>query len=363
MNLQKQIALTKPEFISTFLVFLVVVLLVISSRLTRLTSNSSFVFNERVELILEDNTSVDGLKYRLIELGIEVDADELNWASNILGWRTFLRGRYVFEGEYSYNGVFSKLARGIQDPTNIVILPGTTQDRFTASVGSELNFSPNDLSSTISDSAFLAERELTEGQLFARMHPETYLTYWTISPKEFLAKVLREFDRAIPDSFYVRANKMGYSMDEILTLASIVEWEAKLPEEKARISGLYWNRLERGMRLQADPTVLYALGERRRLLFEDYQFEHPYNTYLRKGLPPGPITNPSYSTIEATLFPEDHDYLYMVANPEGGHTFTKTFREHQVESEKWRIWLREQYRIKRERERNKTNNLDREARS
>ena len=284
----------------------------------------------------------------------------MDWASALLGWKTFSRGRYLLDGDYSYNGLLSKLGRGIQDPENIVILPGITEERFVEMVSGKFYFQPDELSAILSDSTFLAEKELTEGQLFARM-PETYLAYWTNSPREFVTKVLREFDRAIPDSFYTKAEEMGYSLDEILTLASIVEWEAKFTEEKPRISGLYWNRLNRGMRLQADPTVLYALGERRRLLFEDYQIDHPYNTYLRRGLPPGPITNPSFSTIEATLFPEDHDYLYMVANPEGGHTFTKTFREHQVESEKWRIWIREQYRIKRQREREEAQNIDQET--
>jgi UPF0755 protein len=182
------------------------------------------------------------------------------------------------------------------------------------------------------------------------MLPDTYLTYWTRSPKEIVNQILREFDKRVIDQHEGRFQELDYTPDEIVTLASIVEWEAKISEEKPVISGLYWNRLNRGMLLQADPTVNYALGERRRLLFEDYEFDHPFNTYVNKGLPPGPITNPSLSTIEATLYPQDHDYLYMVANPEGGHVFTKTFREHQRESEKWRIWLREQYRIKRQQE-------------
>lgn len=350
MNLQQKIALTKSELVSTILVFVVILFLVMSSRLSRLTSDSSLIFQEQTEMVLTDQTDLEELILLLNNGGIDVDKEEFRWAAKILGWRTFLRGRYVFEGDYSYNGMLSKMARGIQDPASIVILPGSTPERVAETVSDKLHFDTEDFLSMLQDSVFRAEQGLKEGQLFARMLPETYLAYWTNSPKDFITKVLREFDRAIPESFHSRAESMGYSMDEILTLASIVEWEAKLEEEKAMISGLYWNRLNRGMRLQADPTINFALGERRRLLFEDYQIDHPYNTYLKRGLPPGPITNPSYSTIEATLFPEDHNYLYMVANPEGGHTFTRTFQEHQAESEKWRIWLREQYRIKRQRE-------------
>ncbi|MDX1591417.1 MAG: endolytic transglycosylase MltG, partial [Balneolaceae bacterium] len=107
----------------------------------------------------------------------------------------------------------------------------------------------------------------------------------------------------------------------------------------------------RGMPLQADPTVLYALGERRRLLFEDYQYQHPYNTYLYRGLPPGPITNPDEASINAVLNPEDHGYYYMVATPDGTHRFSRTFEEHRQASDEWRRWIREQYRIRDQRER------------
>ena len=143
---------------------------------------------------------------------------------------------------------------------------------------------------------------------------------------------------------------MGYSIDEVIAMASIVEWEANIEDEKPIVAGLYWNRLKERMYLQADPTIIFAVGERRRLLLEDYKVDHPFNTYTKYGLPPGPVTNPSFQTIKATLYPEEHNYLYMVASPEGGHLFNRTYEEHLVDAEKWRKWLRQQYRIKRQRE-------------
>ncbi len=350
MNIQRLFAVTKPEFISTILLFVLIVVLVLSSRLTRLTSGSSLVFEKQTEIIFSENSGLADLNSYLKREGVQFNKSEMEWAARILGWRKMQRGRYVFEGQYSYNGILSKMARGIQDPVSVVILPGITAERFAESTAENLNFDSDSLLSLMNDSTFLAEKDLTKEQLFGRMLPETYLIYWTSSPKEFLSKVLREFDNAFTQEYRKQAEEMDMTVDEVVTLASIVEWEAKNQDEKPIISGLYWNRLNRGMRLQADPTVNFALGERRRLLFEDYQIDHPYNTYMNSGLPPGPITNPSLSTIVATLYPEDHDYLYMVANPEGGHIFTRTFSEHQKESEKWRRWLREQYRIKRQRE-------------
>ncbi|MEQ8525482.1 endolytic transglycosylase MltG [Gracilimonas sp.] len=350
MNLQRQIALTKPELISALLVFTLIVVVVLSSRLTRLTSGTSVLFEEQIEVILNEDTGLEEMQVHLDDRGIAYDKAEMEWAARILGWRKMQRGRYVFEGEYSYNGFLSKMARGIQDPVSVVILPGITPERLAFTVAENLHFDSDSFVQVLTDSSYLAEKNLTKEELFGRMLPETYLIYWTSSPREFLSKILREFDNSMTADFREQAEELDLTLNEVITLASIVEWEAKNQEEKPIISGLYWNRLNRGMRLQADPTVNFALGERRRLLFEDYQVDHPYNTYMNNGLPPGPITNPSLSTIEATLYPEEHDYLYMVANPEGGHIFTRTFSEHQAESEKWRRWLREQYRIKRQRE-------------
>jgi UPF0755 protein len=350
MNLQTQYSITKSEFGSTLLIFVIIVVAVLGSRLNRLTQSTAITFDDTTEIIFPETGSLEDLELMFDDKGVNYDKEGLEWAANIFGWRRFQRGRYEFEEAMPYNELLSKMARGIQDPVSVVILPGITPDRLAESVAGKLNFDKQSLLSAFQDSAFLASKGLDKKHIFGRMLPETYRVYWTSSPEDFLTKVLNEFDKAITPKFRAKAKELGYSIDEIVTLASIVEWEAKLPEEKAKISGLYWNRLRRGMRLQADPTVNFALGERRRLLFEDYQLDHPYNTYMRRGLPPGPITNPSLSTIEATLYPEHHNFLYMVANPEGGHIFTRTFKEHQAESEKWRKWLRKQYRIKRSRE-------------
>ncbi|MEX0608290.1 MAG: endolytic transglycosylase MltG [Balneolaceae bacterium] len=350
MDLNKYLSLTKSELISTLLVFVLIVASVLGSRLYRLTSGGAVEFEANTEVILSASGNIDSLVVELEELEITVNEVELEWASRILGWRSLQRGRYVFEGRYSYNKLLSKLARGIQDPVPVVVLPGIAPQRLANELAGKLNFSSQDFIDALTDSAYLEEKELRAEQLFGRMYPETYLIYWTSSPKEVINKITREFKNSVANKLQDQAAEMGITIDDALTMASIVEWEAKGEEEKPVISGLYWNRLNRGMRLQADPTVNFAVGERRRLLFEDYKFDHEFNTYMNDGLPPGPVTNPSLSSIRAALNPQEHDYLYMVANPEGGHIFTRTFKEHTEESEKWRRWLRQQYRIKQQRE-------------
>ncbi|MBO6535783.1 MAG: endolytic transglycosylase MltG [Balneolaceae bacterium] len=351
MNLFRKFSITKTDFITAMLTLLVVSLLVFSTRQLRLSANDAFRFSEPASLQIHETIGVSELVDLLIVKNAEFDASDFKWATRLLGWRQFKVGNYEFEGEYSYEVLLSKLALGIQDPVEIVILPGIDQERFSTSVSSRLKLESESLNAVFGDSVFLAEIGISSEELLGRMLPETYRVYWTSTPKEIIRRILKEFDDSVVEPFSDEANDKGYTVSEILTMASIVEWEAKLEDEKPIIAGLYWNRIDRGMRLEADPTVNFALGERRRLLFEDYKFQHPFNTYLNRGLPPAPIANPSLSTIIATLRPAKHDFLYMVANPEGGHEFSRTFAEHQEASERWRKWLREQYRIKRQKER------------
>jgi UPF0755 protein len=120
------------------------------------------------------------------------------------------------------------------------------------------------------------------------------------------------------------------SRHDVITLASIVEKEARLPEERAAISAVYHNRLKKGMLLQADPTVQYALGRHvERVLYKDLEIDSPYNTYRKPGLPPGPIASPGAASIEAALFPANVPYLFFVAHPDGHHEFRVTFAEHE----------------------------------
>jgi UPF0755 protein len=141
--------------------------------------------------------------------------------------------------------------------------------------------------------------------------------------------MVQEFWRQIPDSAEQRARELGMTLHEIITLASLVEGEAMVDSERAMIAGVYRNRLRRGMRLQADPTIQYIIPDGpRRLLKKDLQIESPYNTYLHAGLPPGPINNPGRKSIEAALYPRDVPYLYFVARGDGSHVFSVTMSQH-----------------------------------
>lgn len=341
---------TKSEIVIGMLSALIVCLVVFSSRQLRITSNTAIVIEKELNLLIPNAIGLESLISQLDTLEIKFDPNELRWSAKLQGWRNFQKGSYSLTGNYSFEALLSKLARGIQDPVSLTVLPGLTKERFAKNISLQIGVEEKEVISVFNDSLFLESLKMDSNELFGRMLPETYLVYWTSSSKEIVRRVLREFNSKVFDEYSGIIEEQGLSVNDIISMASIVEWEANDEAEKPIISGLYWNRFNKRMRLQADPTVNFALGERRRLLFEDYQIDHPFNTYINKGLPPAPITNPSLNTIIATIYPQEHEYIYMVANPEGGHIFTKTFSEHQVESEKWRKWLRQQYRIKRQRE-------------
>ncbi len=163
-----------------------------------------------------------------------------------------------------------------------------------------------------------------EGYLF----PDTYLLPRGLSEEE-IVRILVERFRSVTADLLARPLPLGLSPHEVVTVASLVEREARVPEERARIAGVIYNRLRRGMPLQIDASVLYALGTHKTTVrLADLEVDSPYNTYRRKGLPPGPIANPGREALQAAVAPEAHDFLYYVAGPDGRHIFSRTFSEH-----------------------------------
>lgn len=163
-----------------------------------------------------------------------------------------------------------------------------------------------------------------EGYLF----PDTYILP-RMSEEQLITTMLENLNNKIDTELLDRARKMGWSFHEVLTLASMIEKEAGVEEEKPIISSVFFNRLAIGMKLECDPTVEYALGNPKRpLTYEDLEFDSPYNTYLYPGLPPGPICNPGLSSIRAALYPAPTEYYYFVAKGDGQHLFAETYQEH-----------------------------------
>ncbi len=189
----------------------------------------------------------------------------------------------------------------------------------------------------------------TEGSLL----PDTYRFQKGEEVEEVIVRMEAAMQKSIDNAWETRAEGLPFNTKEqAITLASIVEKETAVPDERERVAGVFINRLERGIPLQTDPTVIYAITKGvhkndgkgplgRRLLRKDLQYDSPYNTYKNAGLPPGPIANPGEASIRAVLNPEKHDYIYFVADGTGGHVFSKTLAEHNANVAKWRKIRRE----------------------
>ena len=161
------------------------------------------------------------------------------------------------------------------------------------------------------------------------LYPDTYIFLTSYTEKQIIDKMVNQFLHIYNNFIKEKAKSIDFSINEVVTLASIIQGEAARRSEMNMISSVYHNRLNKKMLLQADPTIQYIIpGENRRLWNKDLKIKSLYNTYLHKGLPPGPISNPGLSALIAVINPEKSDYLYFVADAEGGHIFSKTVREH-----------------------------------
>jgi UPF0755 protein len=252
-------------------------------------------------------------------------------AGRILGSTKSIRaGKYIFVKGQSNLSLLKDIAEGKSRMVIPVTIPeGWRLEQIARRYHHDLGIDAALFLSLCRDTAFIRRHNLAVASLEGYLLPDTYLFYWQNDEADIITRMLDGFQKFYNDSLLERQHKLNISQQEVLTLASIVEAESGIIEERPMISGVYWNRIKKKMRLEADPTIQYALGREQKLSHQDLQISSPYNTYLHMGLPPGPINNPGRLAILAALYPSEHDYLYFVATGIGGHHFAKSFSDHQ----------------------------------
>ena len=313
-------------------------------------------FEDSRSVRIPPGSSFEDVADSLEVVGILDSRGSFTTFATLTGWRRQVKpGHYLIESGMSNWAMLDKIRKGLQDPIRITIPPGTRPSVVGAVLARDLGIDAEDFVAALNDPALAAELETDTAHLFGRMRANTYDIFWTTDAATAIKRIHGWYGRLWTDEREVKAAGLGLTPDEVTTLASIVEWEAQQADERPTIAGVYLNRLlgrtsAGTMRLQADPTVQYALmqtdgGPMRRLFTRDYNTPHPYNTYLIEGLPPGPINNPSDASIDAVLDAEEHDYLYFVANGMGGHTFTRTLGEHMSAAREWSAFISQQTRI------------------
>ncbi len=247
--------------------------------------------------------------------------------------RSVRAGVYQLPRGSSAWSVLEALKRGDQLLLRITVPEGLTLAEIAPIAQQALDIPSDSFMAAANDqasaSAFVPGAMSFEGLLL----PETYLVPAGVSARGLVRIMAQQGLQAWEPGWTSRLDSLGMTRLHLLALASIIEGEAQVDSERPIISAVYWNRIKKGMPLQADPTVQYAIqlatGSRKsRLLLKDYTFRSPYNTYLNTGLPPGPVNSPSRASIQAALYPADVPYLFFVASGNGGHVFTRTYGEH-----------------------------------
>lgn len=245
---------------------------------------------------------------------------------------SFKPGHYVLRPGMSVIEVARMLKLGLQTPVRVTINNVRTPQQLAAKLARQIDADSTALATALTSSRLAAEAGFDSVTLFSMFIPDTYEFYWTVSPEEVVRRMKREYDRFWTAERDAKRRRSGLSRLEVMTLASIVYEETRKTDEMPRIAGVYINRLRRGIPLQADPTVKYAMQDfgLRRILHRHLKFPSPYNTYINKGLPPSPICMPGRNAIDAVLDFEEHDYIFFCARPtfDGYHNFARTLREH-----------------------------------
>jgi len=253
-------------------------------------------------------------------------------------------GRYEFPPSTNNFKLVRYILKGRQTPIKLTFNNVRTFEELSGELGRQLLLDSTELLQYFLSEQTLQEIGLNKNQVLSLFIPNTYDLYWTISVKDLKEKMIAEHDKFWKkEGRIAKADSLTLSKAEIYTLASIVEKETNFLAERRRLAGVYLNRLSSGMKLQADPTVVFALGQfdLKRVLFEHLRYDNPYNTYMYEGLPPGPICMPSIHAIDAVLNAESHDYLFFCAKIgyAGEHVFTKTLKEHATVANAYREWL------------------------
>ncbi|MFN0212747.1 MAG: endolytic transglycosylase MltG [Saprospiraceae bacterium] len=280
--------------------------------------------------------------------GVVTDEVNFRWLSEQMKYRKdkMRSGRFKIEPGWTNRELIQHLRTGEQAPVKVVLNNERLPEEIAGKVSRFIEADSFALLSKFRDITLLREIGYTEETLITAFIPNTYEMYWNTDPKAFINKMVKEHDAFWgKNDRRAKAAALGLNEKEVYTLASIVERETNANIEKATIAGVYLNRLRIGMKLQADPTSVFATRDftTRRVTTWHTTYDSPYNTYVYKGLPPGPISMASIPSLDAVLNPEIHNYLYFCAKPDesGTHAFAETFAAHKINAERFQNYVRQ----------------------
>lgn len=306
--------------------------------------------NEEAYVYISSNTSYEDVRNQLESLLDDIDsfddlAEQKKYTTNIKA------GRYVIKKGMSNNDIINSI-RSNNLPIKVSFNNQVSLEKLAGRISEVIEADSISLLNSMNDTVFQSENNFNEATALGMYLPNSYEFFWNTSAEKFRDRMLKEYQHFWNDTRIKKGEAIGLSPNQVIALASIVYEESKQPSEQPRIAGLYINRLKRGIPLQADPTLKFAAYKLpkyqntviKRVLNVHMEIESPYNTYKNLGLPPGLITMPDISAIEAVLNYEKHKYIYMCADVKrvGFHKFAKTLSQHNVNAREYQRYLSSQ---------------------
>ncbi len=259
-------------------------------------------------------------------------------------------GKFRIRKGMNSNDLINSLRQNV--PVNLSFNNQERLENFAGRIATQIEADSVSLMAAFTDARFLAGNGFTRENILAMMIPNSYEFFWNTSAEKFRERMAKEYRIFWNDERKARAEAQNLTPIEVSILASVVHKETVMSDERPKVAGVYLNRLRKGMKLEADPTVIYAVKYNegnfdrviKRVLYKDLETVSPYNTYRNTGLPPGPIAMPDISAIEAVLNPEQHNYIYFCASVEnfGYHEFAVTLAQHEANRRKYVAWVNKQ---------------------
>jgi UPF0755 protein len=287
-------------------------------------------------IYIKSNANFNDVVDSLSKAKLLTDVESFKWVSEKKNYINKVKGgRYEIKPGMSNNDLVNMLRIGNQKALNLTFNNIRTKQELAKKISMQLEFDSLELITLLNNNDYLKKQGFNSKTVISMFIPNTYQFYWNQSPESFFEKMLKEYKKFWTEKRISQASSLKMSRLQVSTLASIVQAEqSKHNSEKAKVAGLYINRLKRNMPLESDPTLVYAIGDFtiQRVLNKDKEIDSPYNTYKNIGLPPGPINLPEISSIDAVLNHEKHNYIFMCAKEDfsGYHNFSTNLRQHNI---------------------------------
>ncbi len=294
-------------------------------------------------LYIPTGSSIEDVERIIKENNVLLNTETFKWVASQLKYKTIKPGKYKITQGMSNVELVRKLRAGDQEVVKLSFQNFRLMSEFAGYVGKQLECDSTELLNKLDSIDLIREYGFNEENIFCMFIPNTYEFYWNTSALKFIDKMNEQYVKFWTEDRIAKAKKIGLTKVDVSILASIVDQEALVNKEMKTIAGVYMNRINRGMKLEADPTVIFAIGNFniKRVLNKMLAHNSPYNTYKYNGLPPGPICMPSIAAIDAVLSYEKHNYIYFCAKEDfsGYHNYASNLTDHQKNAKKFQLAL------------------------